>query len=585
MADKIVELDGKRYSVPSDASMDEIDAYINSSGGGADFTKTAEPTAKAEPYDPSFGNVLSKEFFGGASDVATGVGNALSAPGPDKASQNALGVAQTGLGILRMLSSPIAAAGSQMGESTGEGAREIAEWMGMGPSVQAVIGTAVGAPVNVATQMIAAPALLSKALPVAMKAVQGGAKMLPGAQVALREIGKKAIARLPSILKPAKSADELFAELRTLENPSIALPEFQGAAKRILKGEEQLEEFGLSNTGLAKTAEKIKGALQPAPLLQSEIKAATARPIEPIVMGKSGYRGGQQLKLDDIELRSMAEALGPKTKPVPFDVIEKIRSRIGAKIGELRMAGGEELGAYKQLYKNLSSDLEQAAEKFTKLKEANKAANREFAIGELDDIFNATMGRAREGAEFTSSNFAQALNKIRDLRRNDELFAKGVGNVHLDRIERQLDELRKLKVLPPPQGQNVGSRNLLASGGTLGSIGTGIGYMMGGAGGATVGGSAGTAIGFAAPMLISRIMQGPRASKALTDLLKKTGEVSPEKFAALVALSKTEGIDDETGFRSIMKTVETDIKTKIAAANERYNLQRERLQAEVLLNR
>jgi hypothetical protein len=466
----------------------------------------------------------------------------------------ALGAAA--LGALQIMAAPVAATGRQMGGI----AQDVAMALGMGPNVSAGIATAT----DMATQMPGAALGAVRAAPAALQGIQGAAKMLPGAQVGLREMGKKIVAAFPSALKPKVASDVLYKMVDDL-NPMVQLPGFQAKAKEILGTEVALGEYGLANTQLMTAAGKAA--------------KATARPaasIDPAVKWLGDEFG-----------TGIAQA----PRDIPFKIVQRIRQRLGERIGELRVAGGEELGSYKQLYKTLSKDLENAATEeagtaFRYLKRANEAANREFAIGELDDIFNATMGRALEGREITSSNFAQALNKIRDLRRSDELFAKGIGAKNLDRIEGQLDQLRQLKINPPPAGVNVGSALIMGRATVAGGIGATVGTLMGGPTGGAIGAGIGSAAGAGVPWAISRIMQTPKAAERLVRLMKRDGKLSPEMLTGLATLAATQ--DTETQqflerFQASMKVPELPLEDKIKDALRREQIQKMEKSAEAEL--
>lgn len=515
----------------------------------------------AEPYDPSFLGTLGREISGGASDVAEGVKRATTFSMSEPQNQG-MGLLQAASGVSRAVMSPVTATGAAVGEMSGEAVRSATEGA-LGPTGSAIAGTAVGAPLNALTQIYGIPQLIKRAAPVVTQAAQAVARSLPGAQVALREIGKKVVEALPAMMKPARPSAEIYADLEKL-NPKVSLPLFQKNARQVAGREARLAEFGIANQQTASTAGKmIQGT--------SETINPTAKWL------------GDEFGLDaTTQLRDL-----------PFDLVRDIRQRLGEHVGTLRASGDTvQLGAFKQLFKNLSSDLEQSANQntgqaFKLLKEANTAANREFALGELDDIFNATLGRAREGAEFTSSNFAQALNKIRDLRRSDELFAKGMGAENLNKIEARLDELRKLKVLPPPKGQNVGSA-LVATRVAAGSgLGFSIGTLIGGPQVGAVVGGAGGFLGAVGPPVISRIVQSERGTKALIKTLEAEGTISAAKLGAIFAVIQGERAikDDIAGkVKSALKSPTLSIDEKIQAAMQKDVIFRQASEAEVLLN-
>jgi hypothetical protein len=553
----VVEIPGLgNVEFPDSMSGDEINAAaqkVHAEQGGQSATMTKQAAPAAEPYDPSFMGTLGREVSGGMSDIGTGIKQMFSLPNQGEVNPMT-GALQAVGGAGRVLTSPFTAAGAVGGEAVGETVRSATE--GLGPNISAALGTAVGAPVNAAIQLYAAPQAIARAAPYVMKGAQSIARGLPGAQVTLREMGKKIIEALPSMMQPPRPAQELYAEVEKV-NPPVMLSNFSKVAEGIAGREEALKKYGVSNTGIESVASKL-----------SESTAAT-----PV------------LNLP---------------KELPFHEVQAVRQRIGERIGELRQSGGEGLGSYKQLFKSLSQELEATAatgaqsanspaarEAFAKLKEANAAQNREFALGELDDVFNATLGRALEGKEYTSSSFAQALNKIRNLRRDDELFAKGLGAENLNKIESHLDELRKLKITPPPSGANFGSGAAYIRGAGTSGIAFGIGNYFGGPQlGATLGAlSGGSAL--LLPPIISKIVQSDKGSKALVNVLKAEGTISPQKLSAIFAVIQGESAVKNNlaeTVKSALQTPSTSIQEKIDAVMNRDTIFRNATAAEGLLN-
>ena len=547
-AEKIVPADDLPDNlVPASDLPDEL------AGGStqADYTIDAKVGGQATRPPEGFFGTLESNVSQGASSIKDAL-----LPTSDSlvARQPAFMLGKAALGAMQIMGAPVSATGRKFGEI----AQDVSMALGIGPNVSAGIATAADMGISLA----GIPKAISAAAPYAMKGVQSAAKALPGAQTALREMGKKIVDAFPSALKPAVPSDNLYRMVDEL-NPTVTLPGFQSKAKEILKTESQLAEFGLANTQLSSAAGKAA--------------KATSKVIDPATKWLGDEFG-------------MEVATAPRD--LPFKVVQRIRQRLGERIGELRVSGGEELGSYKQLYKTLTHDLEnvadtEAGQAFKFLKKANAAANREFAIGELDDIFNATMGRALEGREITSSNFAQALNKIRDLRRSDELFAKGIGAKNLDKIEKQLDELRQLKINPPPKGVNVGSALVMGRATVAGGIGGAIGGITSGPGGAAIGASIGSALGAGVPWAISRIMQSPRAADWLIRTLKKDGTLSAEKLSALVAIVRGEEArtrEFEQNFQAAMKDRDESIESKIERALDRDKLKKEVSAAEMQLS-
>lgn len=186
------------------------------------------------------------------------------------------------------------------------------------------------------------------------------------------------------------------------------------------------------------------------------------------------------------------------------------------------------------MFKELSEDLESAAGQggaFTLLKNANWAARREFAKEELEDV-----GKAKEGAELTSTNFAQAHNKIQKLRREDELFAKSFQKGELDAIEKTLKELSEIKLPPPPKGLNAGSLIAVTRSTGLGGAAAFAARQFGLDPVATIGGV--LAGDWILKKSISTAVQSAPGRKVLLNIYRSPGGLTPAKIGALLNVTR-----------------------------------------------
>lgn len=316
-------------------------------------------------------------------------------------------------------------------------------------------------------------------------AAQAVVKHLPGASTALRELGKSAVTNMPNSMQPKVASSDLYKAVETL-NPTVKLPNFAEAADSVAAKEAELSGFGL------------------------------------------GSRVGAVAK-------KSAEAA---KEPVPFSIVQSIRQRIGERIGAAREAGGEGLGQFKLLYRELTKDLESgggSGPAYELLKKANIAAKREFALGEVQDIIDSTMGRTLEAQNFTSSNFATAANKIKDLARKDQLFREGLGKENIDALVSRLEDLARLPRIPVPKGTPAGSMIVGRQMGVGGGLGAAAGAALGGPIGATIGGGMGTAAGAFVPWAISRSLQSEAGAQMLMRFLQSPGGLTPERMAAIGA--------------------------------------------------
>ena len=452
-----------------------------------------------------FSEVLSSELRQGMGKIASG----LSGEGAESIIKGkGLEKPATSLveGILQTINAPIAATGEAVGEPVRKGLEPL------GPTVSAV----GGAGANAITQLISSALtgnIAGRGINLARsKIVPGIAKRLPGANVALRTAGQETVEAIPKGLLPQQASEGLFRQLETM-NPVVKLPKLQSTAKEISAIEAELGEFGLSNAGVKSTMSDMGTNL-----------------------------ASQRRHIDDFgsQLETVTEL-----KDVPFNVVQSIRRRIGQRIHSLRNStdpkAAEQLGAYKKAFRNLSEDLDNAAEAgageaFQILKRANTAAKREFAVEELDEIIKNNIGKALEGTQLESTNFAKTLNQIRKTRGENELFEKGLGTSNLDAIEKTLDQLRQIKLPPPPKGANVGSFQALTRLGQTGAIGELAGRAVGLP--PWIGGMGAVATRETASKIISTALQHPRGRQILLNMVKTPGGINPNSVAALMVLAR-----------------------------------------------
>jgi hypothetical protein len=470
------------------------------------------------------------QAVGASPNVASGIGAVADAPNI---------MAETVMGIMQVFPGALITAS---GETLGDAANDVALAMGASPLVaQAADDTA-----NYGLQLGAAPFAAQKGANLAARGAQGIARNLPGAQSVLREMGKKVIEAMPSALRPPVASSVLYDQVKQAGNPLVALPKYRRAAAAMARSEANLVEQGLGDTQL----------------LQQATKAVTAN-----------------------------------KHPTGFEVVQDVIQRVGEKIGNLRAGGGVGLGKQKTLYKALAEDLDDAAnsgagQAYKLLKDANKAANREFAIKELDEIFDATMGKALAGQprHITSSNFNTALNKIRAERKSNPLFEKGFQEGqknHLDNIEKTLEKLNEIKIRPPAKNVNAGSLLLGTRMGVAGGLGAAAGGLITGTPmGVAIGGSLGTAAGAGVPAIISRILQTPEASRHLVNLLKKNPQISVEQLRALGTIVVANDTNTKSFMESVdakMKSSQVPIEEKIKVGMNRDQMKRKEAAAEAEL--
>jgi hypothetical protein len=367
------------------------------------------------------------------------------------------------------------------------------------PEIAAGVGTAA----NVGTQFYAPGKVVEGVvggINLAKKGLQAIAPKLPGAAVALRESARKLAEGIPGRILPAQPSDELYALVNEM-NPNVKLPSFARLTGELAAKEAKLEQYGLGSEKIAGVAGKTGKALKETPQREARF------------LGDLYEQGPRPSQL----------------KEVSFSEVETIRRRIGERLGELRKQGGEELGAYKQMFKSLSDDLEQAAEQgvgpaFQALKAANKAARREFASGEVGEIVTKAIQK-REGTNFENISFSQIYNKFKAKTNPasgeyDELFAKSFTPGETSSILKDTFEMSKIPVPPPPKGLNVGSGLINRRAGIGGTAGGLIGGAITGTPmGATMGGLAGGLTTIGGAEVVSKILQSNWGRKTLIKFL------------------------------------------------------------------
>jgi hypothetical protein len=197
---------------------------------------------------------------------------------------------------------------------------------------------------------------------------------LPGASSTLHEMAAEQLGKIPGAIQPKATAESLY-KIADSFSPRIDMPGLIATADKVLSREQQAA-AGLKLPGLTKTAESLSGAAQ----------------------------GG-----------------------MPFQDVRVNLRRVGDKIRQLRDTGGEELGAYKQMWRSMMDDMEAAAASghpaeaaVHALKAANAAMKREYAAEELGDILTkkalairGDLGFMRNGEPQVQVNFNKALKEIR----------------------------------------------------------------------------------------------------------------------------------------------------------------------------
>ena len=322
---------------------------------------------------------------------------------------------------------------------------------------------------------------------------------LPGASPTLHEMAAEQLGKIPGAIQPTATAESLY-KIADGFSPRIEMPGLIATADKVLSREQQAA-AGLKLPGLTKTAESLQSAAQ----------------------------GG-----------------------MPFQDVRVNLRRVGDKIRELRDTGGEELGAYKQMWRAMMDDMEAAAASGSPaepavqaLKAANAAMKREYAAEELGDILTkralairGDLGFMRNGEPQVQVNFNKALKEIKvseDIKKS--LTPKEYG----DLIKDLTVMAQSIPVLPSQAGANVGSRALNLRAYTGVGLGTSAGAVAGtwaGFGpvlGTTVGGGLGLVAGAAGPTILGKLLVSEGGRRFLHGVLSGTGGVITPQAMSILA--------------------------------------------------
>ena len=203
------------------------------------------------------------------------------------------------------------------------------------------------------------------------------------------------------------------------------------------------------------------------PKIRAEKLAAAARTLEQqLTQASPGLRPGDVLGVIKGIQQKIAAAPGGE---LAFQDLRVELRRLGERIGTLERQGGEGLGAYKFLRKAIHEDFEAAAQRGSAarpavrmLRDANRAASREFAQEDLGDILNkATTYKA--GKAYLNPD--QVLTVLeRGTERKVDKIVKSLDPGELDAIKRTLGDLARLYRARPAEGLAALPRRGLSAG-------------------------------------------------------------------------------------------------------------------------
>ena len=310
---------------------------------------------------------------------------------------------------IETINAPFEWLGNRVGEGIGETVRSATQPM-LGPTGSAIAGTALGAPANVATQLIT-PGLAVKG---ALGGIKMGTRLLPGSQAARVEIGIDKLQAATAKLTPTKSSGQLYTDVAASPNAGIPATGLLSKLDDIIK-----TETPLSN------AARDDVILDAAESLKSKIIA----------------NGGT----------------------IPLHEFGRELTGIGENVKALRTQGKRVHGGFAQMFRAAADDLEKLPGGKL-LREAAETYRKEQAINELDDIIDSTI-LLKRGSGTKDINANRVIKQIEAKPFLQESFEAG----ELNEVKDLLHKLVEMPALPAPRGAARGFGQFgMASGGTAG---------------------------------------------------------------------------------------------------------------------
>lgn len=433
----------------------------------------------------------------------------------------------------------------------GEPARQsLQEDFGMSPDASAGIATALTLPARGVLEM----ALPSRGTQLIGKAEQAlGNKFSRTNDVAFqrRQAAIEQMQRKTDILKPRIPSERLYDEVNSA-NPIVPLKELKPVLDELRKDEALVEGTGLTH-----------------PKTESIVDHLT----------KKYFTGGSET-VKGRWISDDAVIAKPASAEAPFAEVRAVMKRLNERIGNLKAAGGEELGDAMQIKRGFITSLENASkdqvgEQWEKLRAANTAFKRELVYEKVGDLIARNIrsleGRTEAGAQNISAG--KAGDQLRAMIKDDPDLFTAVPKAALKNIENGLERVRQLPLFGAPPGVDAGSKNQWGKMLGAGAIGTAIGTYTGSA----VLGTFGTLATFKGSEAIGRAMAQPGGIKLIETMMKAGRELTPQQMMIIGGFVKASENRDRgliDAVRSALKTPETSIEDKINAQMQRVQMEK-----------
>lgn len=182
---------------------------------------------------------------------------------------------------------------------------------------------------------------------------------------------------------------------------------------------------------------------------------------------------------------ALQEKLQTNAGTLTPDELQAELNFLGRMIRSLERTGGPELGSFKQVFRAMQRDLDEAAKLAfpgaAPLKEARQLYRRGAALDKLEDVMEQATAY-RGGKDFATFNAGQVINKLK----RDDLFMNSFSKQEVTEI---FDVLKLLTKIGSGHGM-IGTRSEMIFGGVAGSaVGMATGKpVVGGLAGAAAGG-------------------------------------------------------------------------------------------------
>lgn len=538
----------------------------------------------------------------GAGNIFSGMTSALN---PNRGAIGTLGVPQAAIGALQLGFAPITATSRAIAQNAQDVALRIGEALGIPGPANANISAGIATATDLVGNLVAAPKALATAAPHALKVGKSILSHLPGAQVGLREEGMRRALAIPESLRPPITSEEIYSKVGEV-NPIVPYDEIRKAATPVAQSKsllaqnvpkletlkadlaivkKDLEQFGTDLAGnilppsgnFAKVArfddltrkkqefENSISAIEKAnePSLTQAIHGAAER-------AKSGDLLGGVRNLA-LYLKNYSGTY-PLQNSISFQAARATMVDLNALIRQAKGQQGAEFGMLMQLKKGFWKALETSGKEpggskaLGLLREGNETFQREMAVDILDDVVGKNFGRYLEGTDRLSTTAARAMNQLTDAVKKDPALFEKLPTGAVKQVMKSLDEIRQLKVNPPPKGVNVGSA-LVNQRGLMGYAAAGLlGSSYGPIG-------AGVAVGV--PWAISKVLQSKVGSSAMINVLKRDGQISAKAISGLVAVADADRAVKEGLAQQVKESLRADdvsIEDKINAVTARNAL-------------